>query len=367
GFGTERIRDAIATQTGDSVFAAAYSYSHPSNTRPVMFHFDKQGNIVQQYYYLLPAATGGNYSGSFSKVVSKGTDSLVALGLLGSRSLLRVPMGLDGQPGRSLFYGGSNAGVGIRIYGYKTYGNQLLVYGYLQNESMGNGGDEGFLMSLDPDGNVLWAKMYGGSGDEEITDLQVTKDGFYMTGKTNSSSQGGWDVMLLKTDFNGDIAQMSPCFSIIPYTAFISTTSITPTRVNFSASNSGALSVLSSPALSLLPSNDIFDDNCNVLGWQSGKKIEQETIEEAVATQLRVFPNPFGERLHIELADPANQLDLALLDQFGRIVHQEKLRLAGDTKYEWSLPNLAAGVYVLQVHAYHEGQMQRYQKSLLHH
>ncbi|MFK7924653.1 MAG: hypothetical protein AB8H47_22035, partial [Bacteroidia bacterium] len=46
GFGTERIRDAIATQTGDSVFAAAYSYSHPSNTRPVMFHFDKQGNIV---------------------------------------------------------------------------------------------------------------------------------------------------------------------------------------------------------------------------------------------------------------------------------------------------------------------------------
>ena len=58
-------------------------------------------------------------------------------------------------------------------------------------------------MSLDSVGNVLWAKLYGGSGNEQITDVQVTTDGFYVTGKTNSSSQGGYDAMLLKTDFNG--------------------------------------------------------------------------------------------------------------------------------------------------------------------
>ncbi|MEM7371938.1 MAG: T9SS type A sorting domain-containing protein [Bacteroidota bacterium] len=365
GFGTERIRDALASQTGDSIFAAAYSYSSSSNTRPVWFHFDKQGNIVQQYYYLMPAPTWGNYYGSFFEIDRRGTDSLVAIGKIGLHDIIRVPMGMDGQAGPSVRYSSSNSGVGIRIHGTQSYGNQLLLYGYLDNESMGSGGEEGFLMSLDAQGNVLWAKMYGGSGDEQITDLQVTTDGFYLTGKTNTSGQGGWDAMLLKTDLNGNISQLSPCFSIIPYTAFVNTSALVITRTSLSVANSGALTAHSGPSMSSIPSSNIFDDNCNVLGWQSEENPEDEVplFKEA---GFKVFPNPFRERLNIELDGPADQLEVALVDQFGRLVHQEHAGLLGESTYECSLPQLTSGVYILQVKAYHKGKMKRYQTSLLH-
>lgn len=355
GYGTERIRHATASSTGDSIFAVAYSYSHPSNIRPMLIHFDKQGNRIQQYRYQVNGS-------SFFHIERTVQDSLLGMGHMAGTNMMMIRMGMDGQVGRSLQYSSTN-GATMRGHGVKVYGKQLLVYGYLQNETMGNGGEEGFLMALDSLGNVSWAKIYGGSGHEQITDLQIVEDGFYMTGKTNSSSQGGWDVMLLKTDFNGDVGQVSPCYTIIPYTAFITTANVSFPRALAASSSGGSLSMYSGTAITNLPSTDIFDDNCNVLGWQSETNIDQSIIEEAA---FKVFPNPFGERLHIELTGPADQLDLTLLDQFGRVVHQENLRPAGETKYEWSLPTLAAGVYVLQVHAYHEGEMQSYQKSLLH-
>ncbi len=357
GFGTERIRDAISNNAGDSIFAAAYSYSTGGNTKPVFFHFDRQGNIIQQYYY-----TPNN--SSFFQIEPTAMDSLALFGSKGSYHAMRVIMSKNGQAGSSLQYGSSNSGVAIRLNGAKVYGNQTLLFGYIHGEAMGNGGDEGFLMSIDAQGNVLWAKMYGGSGNESITDLQVTTDGFYLTGKTNSSSQGGWDAMLLKTDFNGDIGQLNPCFSITPYTTFVNASAITVSRFNFGAANSGALSAYSGPNMSATPISNIFDDNCNVLGVQIESKLDETMIEQA---EFSVFPNPFGQRLSIELAEPTDHLELSLIDQMGELVQQQSEELGGESSYDWSLPDLAAGVYVLRIQTFHEGRMQVYQKALLHH
>jgi len=60
-------------------------------------------------------------------------------------------------------------------------------------------------MKLNADGDKLWTKTYGGVADDWGGMVQKTIDnGFIITGYTESYGAGGWDVYLIKTDANGD-------------------------------------------------------------------------------------------------------------------------------------------------------------------
>ncbi|MFZ8835353.1 MAG: hypothetical protein ACO2O5_14350, partial [Candidatus Caldipriscus sp.] len=53
---------------------------------------------------------------------------------------------------------------------------------------------------------IRFAKTYGGTNDEWASSLQQTSDGGYiMAGRTRSFGAGGVDVFLIKTDANGDV------------------------------------------------------------------------------------------------------------------------------------------------------------------
>jgi hypothetical protein len=63
-----------------------------------------------------------------------------------------------------------------------------------------------FLIKTDYAGNVLWAKSYGGPGDEVGNALVQSHDGgFVITGYTTSFGQGGQDVYIVKTDSIGNL------------------------------------------------------------------------------------------------------------------------------------------------------------------
>jgi hypothetical protein len=60
-------------------------------------------------------------------------------------------------------------------------------------------------IKTDSNGDTLWTKAYGGSGNDRGNSVAVTKDGGYIiAGETYSYGAGGNDVYLIKTDADGD-------------------------------------------------------------------------------------------------------------------------------------------------------------------
>lgn len=78
----------------------------------------------------------------------------------------------------------------------------LLGYSY----SYGGGDMDIVLWKVDPAGNLLWHKTYGGNGNDLGRDVITTNDGNYLiVGSSNSPSLGDQNANLIKIDPNGAI------------------------------------------------------------------------------------------------------------------------------------------------------------------
>jgi hypothetical protein len=63
-----------------------------------------------------------------------------------------------------------------------------------------------FLIKTDANGNVIWAKTYGGTNTDSAFSVQQTSDGGYIVaGWTSSFGAGGRDIFLIKTDASGNV------------------------------------------------------------------------------------------------------------------------------------------------------------------
>ncbi|MCK4907342.1 MAG: PD40 domain-containing protein, partial [Spirochaetes bacterium] len=93
----------------------------------------------------------------------------------------------------------------------KTYGgsgredaNDVIVVsdGYIvvgRTDSSGAGNDDAFVMKLNPYGDIVWQKTYGGSGYDVFNAVTLADDGnLVAVGRTASSGAGGSDVWAVK-------------------------------------------------------------------------------------------------------------------------------------------------------------------------
>jgi len=111
---------------------------------------------------------------------------------------------------------------GVRFYG-DHYGDFLdniegtqdggIVFGGSTYSYPGKGG-KGFIQKTDAKGNILWYKIYGGSGVDNFSNVHTTSDGgFIAAGSTSSFGNGSAterndlfpDAYLVKTDGNGNL------------------------------------------------------------------------------------------------------------------------------------------------------------------
>jgi hypothetical protein len=91
-----------------------------------------------------------------------------------------------------------------------TYGVDVDVIGNVYvggfTNSFGAAGTDAFLLKYASDGTLLWQRMWGGPGDEDVSGIAVDGSGnVFVTGRTNSVgfSAGVYDVFVLKFDTDG--------------------------------------------------------------------------------------------------------------------------------------------------------------------
>lgn len=101
---------------------------------------------------------------------------------------------------------------------FQTTAGDYLVGGWsrtgieFDKSQASNGGQDYWIVKLDANGNKVWDKSIGGSGDELLTDMKEVHNGFILAGSSNSgvgadkseNAIGADDFWLVKTDFNGN-------------------------------------------------------------------------------------------------------------------------------------------------------------------
>lgn len=77
---------------------------------------------------------------------------------------------------------------------------------FAQTTSYGAGGRDAWLIKTDSSGNKQWDKTFGGKEEEPSFSGQQTSDGGYiLAGSTSSYGEGSSDILLIKTDQNGNV------------------------------------------------------------------------------------------------------------------------------------------------------------------
>ena len=102
----------------------------------------------------------------------------------------------------SKVYGGADSEIGYGVQ--QTSDGGYILAG--ATDSFGSGiQDNSCLIKTDSVGNLVWTKMYGGTGNEEALAVQQTPDGGYvMVGFSWSFGAANSDCYMIKTDANGD-------------------------------------------------------------------------------------------------------------------------------------------------------------------
>ena len=93
--------------------------------------------------------------------------------------------------------------------GYVVAGHTRSTGGDVTNN---HGGTDYWIIRLDPNGDLLWQRTFGGSGEDRAKNIIVDNDGgFLISGDTDNISEGGmgslgWiDIWLMKLDQNGQL------------------------------------------------------------------------------------------------------------------------------------------------------------------
>jgi hypothetical protein len=74
-----------------------------------------------------------------------------------------------------------------------------------QTNSFGGNTYDGYLIKNDPQGNLLWTKVFNGTHYDVFYGMSKTKDGgLIITGQIGTNSFGSSDIWLVRTDANGD-------------------------------------------------------------------------------------------------------------------------------------------------------------------
>jgi len=176
------------------------------------------------FYHISPAAAslysgelteewnrtyGGRYGDGAWSVQETNDGGYILVGHTATRGegsdLWLVRVDPDGNPLWSRIMGGSGEDVGYFVR--ETADNGYIIAG--STNSFGLGEERLWLIRMDWNGSLLWDKTFGGfvhsSGDGGWSVDETDDGGYIATGYTQSKSIGRKDLWLIRTDSNGNL------------------------------------------------------------------------------------------------------------------------------------------------------------------
>ncbi len=119
----------------------------------------------------------------------------------GNRDVWLLKCNAQGDTIWQSVWGGSNAETAYRIFSKSA--TQYMVAG--ETRTFGNGNYDLLLLSTDSSGTVQWYKTFGSNQSEHFADAIETADGGILLGASGSGfTYGGSDWFVVRTDANGD-------------------------------------------------------------------------------------------------------------------------------------------------------------------
>jgi hypothetical protein len=178
----------------------------------------------------------------------------------GDRDIFLIKTDANGNLQWAKTYGGTNQELASSVRqtsdgGYIVAGNTI---------SFGAGGRDIFLIKTDANGNVQWAKTYGGTYIDVAHSVRQTSDGGYIVaGGTGSFGAGSSDIFLIKTDANGNIGSCGIVGNASPTvtTPSPTVTTFSPTVFSVSPTVNSVSPTVTSPTLTVTAPCPLSDDN----------------------------------------------------------------------------------------------------------
>jgi hypothetical protein len=127
-------------------------------------------------------------------------------GAIGNSDGIVAKLNLDGNLVWTKVFGGSEYDAFAKVQ--PTSDGNIIVTGYTIPD---NGRSDILTVKLDPDGNTLWEKTYGGSDWEISQDIIEHNNGYLIVGSTNSTdisnieNKGDFDFLFLKYGIDGEL------------------------------------------------------------------------------------------------------------------------------------------------------------------
>lgn len=195
----------IETRDGHIVIAGHQEKQAGTRYKPELvndawvFKLDRNGELVWSETY------GGRKNDEAAALVEMADGSFGIAGYSGTFSrgkndiwLLRLTR--DGEKMWAKNYGGKDTEEAHGII--QTPDGNLVVTGY--TTSYGNGRADILVMKVDPDGDMIWRRNYGGPGNEAGEAIALTDNGdLLVAGWTNSEGSGSLDGTVLKLNSEG--------------------------------------------------------------------------------------------------------------------------------------------------------------------
>ena len=189
----------VAFASDGSVYVAGTTVTADGDIDAFLLKYGPDRTLQWERTYGTPNQASGFDSDFAAGLVVAADDSAYVTGQLGTGVLFLARFSPDGDLLWDSTWGENGTiGTGAAI---DAAGN-IYVSGLSFVVNPGND-TEALLIKFDPDGNVVWARAWGGTGFDAARAVAVGADGVYLTGETNSFFAN--DAFVVKFDVDGAI------------------------------------------------------------------------------------------------------------------------------------------------------------------